>query len=53
MPKTSASPWADRDSARFASEPDTGSRTGKPNGCRLILEADWTAFGNKHYWAAP
>lgn len=37
----------------YASEPDVGSRTGKPSTAGYILQADWTPLGKESSFGAP
>ncbi len=47
------SSWGSRDPELFEPEEDGGSRTGRPNTCGYILQADWIPFGKENSWGAP
>ncbi len=43
----------DRDLLLFSPNPGDGSRTGKPDSSGVILQADWTPFGQSDSWHSP
>lgn len=43
----------DQDALLYPSEPDVGSRVGRPDSSGTILQADWTPFGQSDSWNAP
>jgi len=43
----------DHDALRYAPDPVDGSRTGKPDSSGVILQADWTPFGQSDSWKSP
>ncbi len=43
----------DRDQLLFGPNPGDGSRTGKPDSSGVILQADWTPFGQSDSWHSP
>lgn len=43
----------DRDNLLYTPNPGDGSRTGKPDSDGIILQADWTPFGQADSWHSP
>lgn len=43
----------DHDALLYQPEPVDGSRTGKPDSSGVILQADWTPFGQTDSWKSP
>ena len=43
----------DRDAVLFGPNPGDGSRTGKPDGSGVVMQADWTPFGQSDSWHSP
>ncbi len=44
---------SDRDTLLYASNPGDGSRTGKPDSSGVVLQADWTPFGESDSYKSP
>ncbi|WP_449653360.1 cytochrome C [Thermomonas sp.] len=44
---------SDRDTLLYAPNPADGSRTGKPDSSGLVIQADWTPFGESASYRSP